>query len=66
MHPDWSIELQNLCSIVLVNTEKCGYVTVPVIAKEKDKNFSNFDLMPGFGLEMSEGKTQSQNKPNSK
>ena len=29
------------------------------MAEEKDKDFSNFDLMPAFGLEMSEGENQS-------
>ena len=62
---DWAIELQNLCSIVSVNTKK-SYVTVPVKAEERDKNFSNFDIMPAFGLEMSEGEDQRGNKANSK
>ena len=31
----------------------------------RDENFSNFDLMSAFGLEMSEGENQNQNKPNS-
>lgn len=53
---DWSTELQNLCSHVL----ESGYVTVLVIAKESHENFSNFDLMSAFGLEMSDSENQNQ------
>ena len=35
-----------------------GYVAVPVIAEERENNFSNFDLTSAFGLEMSEGENQ--------
>ena len=50
----------NLCSIVPINTEKSGYVSVPAMAEESDENFPNFDVMSGFGLE-TESDNQNQN-----
>ena len=51
---DWSIELLKLYSIVPVNTQKSGYVSVPA---ENDENFHNLNVVSAFVLE-TEGDNQ--------